>query len=102
VDSAPRLLRQVQPLYTEAAQKAGVQGKVRLAAEIWPDGRAHNIRVVESVGHPDLDRNAAAALSRWQFTPGRKNGVAVKVRAVIDQTYRLQGGRSTPALTKEP
>jgi serine/threonine-protein kinase len=102
VDSAPRLLRQVQPLYTEAAQKAGVQGKVRLAAEIWPDGRAHNIRVVESVGHADLDRNAVAALSRWQFTPGRKNGVAVKVRAVIDQTYRLQGGRSTPALKKEP
>jgi serine/threonine-protein kinase len=102
VDIAPRLLRQVQPLYTEAAQKAGVQGRVRLAAEIWPDGRAHNIRVVESVGHADLDRNAVAALSRWQFTPGRKDGVAVKVRAVIDQTYRLQGGRTTPALTKEP
>jgi serine/threonine-protein kinase len=102
VEIGPRLLRQVQPLYTEAAQKAGVQGRVRLAAEIWPDGRAHNIRVIQSVGHPDLDRNAVAALSRWQFTPGRKNGAPVKVRAVIDQTYRLQGGRSTPALTKDP
>jgi eukaryotic-like serine/threonine-protein kinase len=104
VDTQPRLLRQVQPRYTEAAQKAGVQGKVRLAAEIWPDGRAHNIRVVQSVGHADLDRNAMAALSLWQFTPGRKDGVEVKVRAVIDQTYRLQNGgqlTSTPALSKD-
>jgi len=101
VDSPPRLLRQVQPRYTEAAQKAAVQGRVRLAAEIWPDGRAHNIRVVQSVGHVDLDRNAVAALSLWQFAPGRKDGVAVKVRALIDQTYRLQGGRSTPALSKD-
>jgi serine/threonine-protein kinase len=101
VDSPPRLLRQFQPRYSEAAQKAGVQGKVRLSAEIWPDGRAHNIRVVQSVGHPDLDRNAVAALSLWQFAPGRKDGVAVKVRALIDQTYRLQGSRSAPALSKD-
>jgi serine/threonine-protein kinase len=101
VDATPRLVRQVQPLYTEAAQKAGVQGRVRLAAEIWPDGRAHNIRVVQSVGHPDLDRNAIAALSLWQFVPGRKDGAAVKVRALIDQSYRLQGGRSAPALSKD-
>jgi protein TonB len=101
VDTSPRLLRQVQPRYSEAAQRAGVQGKVRLTAEIWPDGRAHNIRVLQSVGHADLDRNAVAALSMWQFAPGRKGGVAVKVRAIIDQTYRLQGGRPSPALSKD-
>ncbi len=101
VDVPPKLVRQVQPRYTEAAQKARVQGKVRLSAEIWPDGRAHNIQVLQSVGHADLDRNAMAALSLWQFVPGRKDGVAVKVRAVIDQTYRLQGSKSTPALSKD-
>ena len=105
VDTPPRLLRQFRPRYTEAAHKAGVQGTVRLAAEIWPDGRAHNIRVVQSVGHADLDRNAMAALSLWEFAPGRKDGAAVKVRAVVDQSYRLQGGgrlKSAPALSKDP
>jgi TonB family protein len=101
VDSLPGVLDRIQPRYSGAAAQAKAEGVVRLEAEIWPDGRAHGIRVVQSAGHPDLDRNAVAALARWTFIPGRKNRLAVKVRARIDFPFSLQSTTQRPALTKD-
>jgi TonB family protein len=79
-----------------------VQGSVVLEAEIWPDGRAHNIVVVKSIGYSDLDRSALKALELWEFTPARKNGVAVKVRGVrVDLAFNPPADRTRPSLSKE-
>ncbi|MEX2299508.1 MAG: TonB family protein [Bryobacterales bacterium] len=101
VDSLPDVLDRIQPRYSGAAAQARAEGVVRLEAEIWPDGRAHGIRVVQSAGHPDLDRNAVAALARWTFIPGRKNRLPVKVRARIDFPFSLQSTTQRPALSKD-
>ncbi len=37
------------------ARDAKIQGVVLLAVEVWEDGRAHNIRVLQSLGY-GLDR----------------------------------------------
>jgi protein TonB len=101
VDSLPEVLHRVQPRYSGAAARARAEGVVRLEAEIWPDGRTQNIRIVQSAGHTDLDRNAVEALRQWNFVPGRKDGVAVKVRARIDFPFSLQTTSQRPALTKD-
>jgi protein TonB len=101
VDSLPDVLDRIQPRYSGAAAQARAEGVVRLEAEIWPDGRAHGIRVVQSAGHADLDRNAVAALARWTFIPGRKNRLPVKVRARIDFPFSLQSTTQRPALSKD-
>jgi len=99
VDQAPQLLQRVNPEYTDNARRAGVQGRVRLQAEIWPDGRAHNIEIVQSIGDADLDLNAARALRQWAFQPGALDGKAVKVSVLIDMNYRLEGvGAGAPKL----
>ena len=86
--SAPRLIRQVEPEYSDEARKAKWQGTVVLAVEIWPDGRAHNIHVLESLGM-GLDERAVAAVEQWFFDPGRKDGQAVKVHAKVQVNFRL-------------
>jgi protein TonB len=86
--SAPRLTRKVEPEYSEEARKAKYSGVVVLAVEVWPDGRAHNVRVVRSLGL-GLDEKAIHAVQQWEFVPGRKEGAPVKVSAQIEVNFRL-------------
>jgi TonB family protein len=86
--SAPRLTRKIEPVYSEEARKAKYSGVVVLAVEVWPDGRAHNVRVVRSLGL-GLDEKAIQAVQQWEFVPGRKEGAPVKVSAQIEVNFRL-------------
>ena len=86
--SPPRLTYKVEPEYSEEARKAKYQGTVVLAIQVWPDGRAHNIRVVRSLGL-GLDEKAIQAVQEWKFVPGKKDGIPVKVRANVEVNFRL-------------
>ena len=85
--SAPRLIYKVEPEYSEEARKAKHQGTVVLAIQVWEDGRAHNIRVIQSLGL-GLDEKAIQAVQEWQFVPGKKDGIPVKVRANVEVNFR--------------
>lgn len=86
--TAPRVLTQVQPQYTEEAKSAKIQGNVTLGLEVDPDGKAQNIYVVRSLDK-GLDENAIEAIKQWTFSPGEKDGRPVAVSAVIEVNYRL-------------
>jgi TonB family protein len=86
--SAPRLTYKVEPEYSEEARKAKYQGTVVLQVEVHEDGKAHNIRIVRSLGL-GLDEKAVHAVEQWKFVPGRKEGKAVKVAATIEVNFRL-------------
>ncbi len=86
--SAPRLVKKVEPEYSEEARKAKYQGTVVLAVQVWEDGRAHNINVVRSLGL-GLDEKAMEAVRQWRFVPGRKEDKPVKVTATIEVNFRL-------------
>jgi len=86
--TAPRLVEKVEPTYTEEAEEAEIEGLIRLSIEVHPDGRAHNIQVVESLD-PGLDRKAIEAVEQWRFEPAEKDGVPVAVGATIELQLRL-------------
>ncbi len=86
--SSPMLLKKVEPKYSESARRAKIQGTVILAIEIWEDGRAHNIRVIKSLGY-GLDEEAIKAVAQWTFKPGAKDGRAVRVAAQVEVSFRL-------------
>ena len=86
--TAPRLLSKVEPEYSEVARAAKYQGTVTLQVEVGPDGLAHNVQVVRSLGM-GLDQKAIDAVSRWQFQPGTKDGQPVTVLANIEVNFRL-------------
>jgi TonB family protein len=86
--TAPIVRYKVSPSYTEKARKAGIEGTVILFVEIWPDGAAHNIRVVRPLD-PGLDQKAIEAVEQWSFQPGTRNAVPVKVAATIEVNFKL-------------
>lgn len=85
---APRLQRRADPSYTLGARRAKVQGVVVVSLEIWPDGRAHNIKIVKPLAY-GLSWSAIGAIRKWRFEPGTKDGEPVKVAAQVEVSFRL-------------
>ena len=65
-----------------------MQGTVVLRIEVWPDGKAHNIHVVRSLGL-GLDNQALRAVRQWVFQPGTRDGIPVRVEANVEVSFRL-------------
>ncbi len=86
--SAPRVLFQVEPEYSEEARKAKWQGTVVLSVIVDEMGRPNHVSVLRSLGL-GLDQKAMDAVSQWRFKPGLKDGKAVPVIATIEVNFRL-------------
>ena len=86
--TAPSLLSKVEPEYSEEARRAKYQGTVVLYVEVYPDGKAHNLKVLRSLGL-GLDEKAIEAVNKWRSRPGYKDGKPVPVQATIEVNFRL-------------
>jgi TonB family protein len=87
-DSAPHLIKKVEPQYSEEASKAGLAGTVLLQVMVGADGKARDLKVLRGLGL-GLDESAVAAVSAWEFAPGTKDGQPVSVQARIEVNFRL-------------
>jgi TonB family protein len=85
---APKVLSKVDPIYTAEAKDAKVEGSVVVDLEVHPDGRAHNMRIQQSLD-PGLDRSALDAISAWRFQPATKNGKPIVVKATVEMNFKL-------------
>ena len=82
-----RIVTKVEPVYPEAARKAGLQGLVVMDAVIAPDGSVKRLRPVSG---PDLlAQSATAAVQSWKFEPYLSSGKAVEVETTIAIEFRL-------------
>jgi protein TonB len=83
-------LQNPKPPYPPLAFKARIEGKVILIAEVQPDGRAGQVRVLESSDNEMLDQAALSTVRQWRFTPARKDGVIVTQAVRIPITFSLK------------
>ena len=86
--SAPKVIFQVEPEYSEDARKAKFQGTVVIALVVDEKGNPREIRVVRPLGM-GLDQKAIEAVEKWRFRPGQKDGKAVPTQATIEVSFRL-------------
>lgn len=86
--SAPRVLYDPDPEYSEEARQAKYQGTVILWVVIGPDGRAQQIRVSRALGM-GLDEKAIEAVRKWRFQPAEKDGHPVAVQVNVEVNFRL-------------
>jgi TonB family protein len=84
----PVLLWKSEPEYTDEARKAKIQGVVIVRAEIDARGQVQNISVAQGLGL-GLDERAIAAVQKWRFRAGTRNGRPVSTSALIHLTFRL-------------
>jgi len=87
--TAPVLLMQVLPEYSEEARKVRYQGTVVLDTIVLADGSVRVIRVARSIGF-GLDEKAIEAVLKWKFQPGRKNGNPVPVALNVQVNFNLR------------
>ncbi|HWY69965.1 MAG TPA: energy transducer TonB [Terriglobales bacterium] len=86
--SAPRAIYKLDPEYSPEARQAKYQGTVVLSLVVTPDGKAHGLRVVRSLGM-GLDEKAIEAVKQWRFEPARKDGKPVAVAVDVEVNFRL-------------
>lgn len=74
--------------YTEVAKKFNIQGKISVLAYINEEGTVDSVMVLQGLGY-GLDEIASEAVFQTKFTPGKQDGVNVKVQLVIPIFFRL-------------
>ena len=87
--TAPVLIKEVKPNYTEGAMRRKVQGTVELSAVVTKDGDVGGVSVIQSLD-PELDEEAIKAAKQWRFRPGTKDGKPVNVQVSIVLTFTLK------------
>jgi TonB family protein len=85
----PKVVSKIEPVYTDEARNAKIEGTVELSVEVDADGLAQNIQVVRSLDE-GLDQSAIAAIQQWRFKPSEKDGKPVRVVAHIEVNFRLK------------
>lgn len=103
VDTAPRPIERIMPVYPEGALKQRVRGVVVLKALISETGVPLKVDVEKGV-RPDLDGAAVSAALQWRFEPARKGGRAVRTFTTIRFSFEgIQFARTPfPNLFKPP
>lgn len=90
--SDPKLLKEVRPIYPDAAMREKIQGTVELEAVVDVDGSVTQVRVTRSLDNTfGLDQAAIDAARQWKFEPGTLKGTPVPVLITLLLEFRLKG-----------
>jgi TonB family protein len=87
--TAPQSIVRVEPVYTEIARKARIEGIVIIEAIIDRQGNVTDVRVLKPLPM-GLDQAALDAVRKWKFKPGTLNGQPVPVIYNLTVNFRLQ------------
>jgi len=84
----PKLIKKVEPVYPEAARKAGIKGTVILEVTTDIYGRVKNVKVLESI--PELDQAAMDAVKQWIYEPALIDGKPKGIILTVTVTFHLK------------
>ena len=87
--TAPVLVTEVLPEYSEEARKARFQGTVVLNTIVREDGSVQVTKILRGIGF-GLDQNAIAAVLQWRFKPARRNGKPVASYLNVEVSFNLR------------
>jgi periplasmic protein TonB len=87
--TAPAILQEVKPDYTEDARRRGLSGDVVLEIVVKSDGRVGAVRIVQGLG-AGLDERAVAAVRQWRFSPATRHGVPVDVIVEVAMEFKIR------------
>jgi TonB family protein len=73
VGTAPEVLSEPRPQYTQEARQLRIQGEITLQVRFSVDGKVEVLRVVSGLGH-GLDQEAALVAEQIRFKPAVKDG----------------------------
>jgi protein TonB len=86
--TAPRVIYQTDPEFSEEARKAKYQGNCLLGLIVDANGHPTKIRVLNALGM-GLDEKAIESVKNWKFAPGKKDGRDVAVEIAVEVDFHL-------------
>jgi TonB family protein len=86
-DFQKRLVNSPKPSYPALAQRAGLQGIVKLQVRVRKDGSVEVQKLLE--GEPALADAAIAAVKQWRAKPASLNGQPVEVISTVTFNFQL-------------
>ena len=87
--TAPSIVREVKPEYTDDARRAGIEGDVVLEIVVRSDGTVGDVKVLQGLGG-GLDRRAIDAVRGWRFNPAKRYGTPVDVMVEVAVEFKLR------------
>ncbi|MGA9991558.1 MAG: energy transducer TonB [Thiobacillaceae bacterium] len=88
LDVQPQAIGTVELVDPEAGSPSPHVGHVRLQLKLEADGRVSEAKVLESSLPPVYEALALDEFGKAKFTPGRRNGRAVRARIVIVVNFK--------------
>ncbi len=89
LDRPPTPTLRVPPSYPFDMRRAGVSGEVVVGFIVDASGRVRDAYAV-SASRREFADEAVRAVLKWQFTPGRKNGLPVNTRMQVPLVFNLE------------
>jgi protein TonB len=86
--SAPEILFQPEPEFSEEARKSKVSGNVLVYLQVDEQGRPMHVRVLRGLGM-GLDEKALQAVRQYRFKPAMENGRPVAVEMNVDVNFNI-------------
>jgi len=86
--SKPKPISVPQPGYTDDAQAAAVEGKVRVQLTVDETGKVVDVKLIAGLGH-GLDEAALAAARRATFEPALHCGKPMQATFTISMRFKL-------------
>jgi len=91
LEKRPEPVSQVAPTYPAELRKAKVEGVVTLVFVLDETGHVEDPRV-ENSSRPEFEKPALEAIRKWKFSPGQKDGQAVRTYIRIPMRFRVTSG----------
>ena len=88
--SPPAKIRDVRPRYKQAWGGQNLKGTVMMQATIGVDGRVKNVELISGTESADLEDEAIAAVSLWEFSPTYLNCEPVEVRMFVTVNFTVE------------
>jgi TonB family protein len=83
----PMKIRSVNPRYKQEWIDAGIEGNILLQATIGKDGRVRSVELISRV-NADLEDEALAAVSGWEFSPTYLNCEPIEVQMYVTVSFK--------------
>ncbi len=87
--TAPAIVREVKPDYTEEGRRRNLEGDVVLEIVVRSDGAVGNVKLLQGLGG-GLDQRAIEAVRQWRFSPARRYGTPVDVIVEVAMEFKLR------------
>lgn len=87
--TAPSILREVRPDYTDEGRRRGIEGDVVLEIVVRADGSVGSVKTLQGLG-AGLDQRATEAVRQWRFNPARRYGTPVDVIVEVAVEFKLR------------